>query len=105
MALTTRKIGGCWDYRISDFKWPAYKPILIGLIPLQIRSTPTHRVMRLLDGWGTTGLPRLDLQRDTGGAVDFGYAAHVTEAFFARRLGFEVVLNAVREMLSFGLEM
>src|SRR5579863_3638287 len=47
-------------------------------------------------------VPRLDLalqHGDAGGAVDFGDIAHVAEALFAGSFRFEVVLDAVGEVI------
>ena len=41
---------------------------------------------------------------DSGGAIDLGDVAHVAEAFFAGGLRFEVVLDAVGEVIGFGDE-
>jgi len=48
--------------------------------------------------------PGLGLERNTCGAVDFGDVPHVAEAFFAGALRLQVVLDAMGEMLGFGLE-
>ena len=41
---------------------------------------------------------------DAGGVVDLGDVAHIAEAFFAGGLRVEIVLDAVGEVVGFGLE-
>src|ERR1700677_3529154 len=52
-----------------------------------------------------TELGRGPLDRDTRRAVNLRDVLHVAQAFFARRLRLEIVLDAVRKVFRFGLKL